>query len=268
VDKPIGTLLVLWPALTALFIASNGHPSAKVFFIFLLGTFVIRSGGCIINDIADRKFDKHVARTKARPLATGEIKLIEAYILAGILFSIGFILVLFLNIFTIYLAIIAALLTVLYPLMKRITHFPQVWLGFPFNAGILIAFTAVQNKIPFSAILLYFSAVLLTIAFDTFYAMVDYEDDIKIGVKSTAIIFGQHAKKIILSLSFIAIFLLILVGVMTAQNSWYFFGLIFASLLIIIHYFFTKNREDYFKAFLNYNYVWLFIFLGTFLSYL
>lgn len=267
-DKPIGTLLVLWPALTALFFASHGHPPPSILFIFLLGAFLVRSAGCIVNDLLDRKFDAHVERTKQRPLVTGEASLKEALILMTSLFLCAFILVLFLNYACLIAAVIAMLMTLLYPLMKRITYLPQVWLGFTFNSGVLIAFLAIQNQLPLAAYLLYAAAILFTVAYDTLYGMVDQEDDIKIGVKSTAILFGKQNKKITGLLSFTACIILLILGLIEHLHIWYFLGLIFA-VVYLIHQQYSLQKDDkraYFQSFLNYNYIWLFIFLGIFLS--
>ena len=267
-DKPIGTLLVLWPALTALFFASHGRLPAYILFIFLLGAFLVRSAGCILNDLLDRKFDAHVERTKQRPLVTGELSLKEALILMASLFLCAFILVLFLNYACLIAAVIAALMTLLYPLMKRITHLPQVWLGFTFNSGVLIAFLAIQNHLPLAAYLLYAAAILFTVAYDTLYGMLDQEDDIKIGVKSTAILFGEYNKKITGLLSLTACIILFILGFTEHRNNWYFGGLFSVVTYLIYQQYRIQenNTQRYFQGFLNYNYVWLFIFLGTYLS--
>ncbi|MFA6037830.1 MAG: 4-hydroxybenzoate octaprenyltransferase [Legionellales bacterium] len=191
-DKPIGTLLVLWPVLWALWLANNGAPPLKLLIIFILGALIMRSAGCVVNDIFDRKFDRHVARTTQRPLAQNKLSLKQAWITFFILILLAFLLVLQLNLLTIMLACFAAGLTVLYPLCKRITYLPQLVLGFTFNFGVLMAYSASLNELPFMAWLLFCVSVIWTVAYDTLYAMTDKADDIKIGLKSTAILFGRY----------------------------------------------------------------------------
>ena len=187
-DRPIGNYLILWPVLCALWLASNGRPHAGILIIFILGVWVMRALGCVINDFIDRKLDHAVERTKNRPLTTGEISVKEVSILASILAIFALVLVLFLNIFSIVLAVIALILAIVYPMLKKWTHLPQVGLGVVFNFGILMAYAAEKNALPVTAWLLFIAAVLITVAFDTVYAMMDREDDLKIGIKSTAIL--------------------------------------------------------------------------------
>ncbi len=213
--RPIGSLLLLWPTLWALWIASNGRPNQFILFIFILGVLVMRSAGCVINDIADRHFDPHVARTRARPLAAGNIKLIEAIILFIVLCIIALTLVLQLNIFTIKLAFIGLALAIIYPFTKRFTYWPQLFLGAAYAWSIPMAFAAQTQHLPGLCWVLYFTAVLWPIAYDTMYAMVDKPDDLLIGIKSTAILFGDYDKIMVL---FIQISVLILLWLISRFN--------------------------------------------------
>jgi 4-hydroxybenzoate polyprenyltransferase len=269
-DKPIGSLLLLWPTLTALWIASAGRPPAYVLVIILLGTFLMRSAGCAINDFADRKFDAHVERTKSRQLVSGELSPKTALLISAGLALMAFVLVLFLNWMSIVLALIAGILAAIYPLMKRITHFPQFVLGLAYSGGILIAFAAVQNHLPFEAWLLFFISLLWTVAYDTQYAMMDREDDLKIGVKSTAIIFGKHEVFIISTLQGFIIILLLVMGILLGLNYWYFGAISITAMLFILQWTWVRTREpqNCQRAFLNNNWAWLLVFLGVFLSLL
>ncbi len=263
-DKPIGTLLVLWPVLWALWLANQGAPSLKVFIIFMLGGFVMRTAGCVINDIFDRKFDKQVARTQMRPLAQGELSLLQAYVLFFILMLLALILVLQLNRFTIQIACIAAVLTILYPLCKRIIQMPQLILGFTFNAGVLMAFSASINELPTLAWLLFFISVIWTMAYDTLYAMVDKPDDIKIGIKSTAVLF-KHYDWVITCLLYALFFIGIFWIGYLKQLGPVFDGFVVLSLGWTYYHLLNSRRktpEHYFKAFLANNITGLLIFIG------
>ena len=195
-DKPIGTLLLLWPTLWALWIAANGTPQWHLLAIFTLGTFLMRSAGCVVNDFADRNFDAHVERTAQRPLATGAVSKREALQLAAGLCALAFALVLFTNRLTILLSFGAVLLAGLYPFMKRYTQMPQLVLGAAFGWGIPMAFAAQSSTLPAGCWVLYIANLFWTVAYDTFYAMVDRDDDVKIGIKSTAILFGDDDRLI------------------------------------------------------------------------
>jgi 4-hydroxybenzoate polyprenyltransferase len=269
-DKPIGSLLLLWPTLSALWVASDGHPPAFVLFIFLLGTFLMRAAGCAINDFSDRRFDAHVERTKNRQLVTGKVTPKGALIFSASLALLAFILVLFLNTFTIILALIAGILAGIYPLMKRITHFPQFILGLAYSFGILMAFAAIQNQLPIEAFALFFISFLWTVAYDTEYAMMDREDDLKIGVKSTAIFLGAYEVMTIALLQAIIVVGLILYGIYLDFNFWYFAAVIACGMLFVLQILWIQTRETYLcqRAFLNNNWAWLFVFLGIFFSYL
>ncbi len=266
-DKPIGIFLLLWPTLWAVWIAGNGHPSMKILIIFILGVVLMRAAGCIINDVADRNFDSHVTRTKSRPLVTKEVSIKEAITLTVILCLLSFILVLQLNIKTISLATLALALSTLYPFTKRWTYLPQLVLGASWYIGLLMAFSAQQNQIPFIAYLLYITVVLWTVAYDTLYAMVDREDDVKIGIKSTAILFGQWDRLWVGILQLLVILLLTALG-HSIQASWsYYVAILAASLLFIYQQWLIRQRESSFclKAFLNNNYVGLVLFIGILL---
>jgi 4-hydroxybenzoate polyprenyltransferase len=267
--KPIGILLLLWPTLWALWISSHGFPQMKILAIFVAGVILMRSAGCIINDIADRKFDGYVKRTQARPLVIGQVSLKEAFVLLGILLTIAFILVLFLHPLTWLLAVIAVLMTAIYPFLKRYTHLPQLMLGFAFSWGIPMAFAAVLNKIPALAWWLLIITCLWIIVYDTFYAMADREDDVKIGVKSTAILFGKWDKLITASLQSIIIMAFIAIGLILSFTVYYYIALLMAALFFIYQQYLIKDRvaEKCLTAFLNNNWFGLVIFLGVTLNY-
>lgn len=268
--KPIGMFLLLWPTLWAILIASHGHPSLEIVIIFVAGTFFMRSAGCIINDIADRQFDGHVFRTRERPLITQQVTLKEALILFALLCGISFVLVLTLNLHTLLLAIPALLLTLVYPFMKRFMHMPQLILGLAFSWGIPMAFAAIQNTVPLIGWLIMLANILWTIAYDTEYAMVDREDDLKIGVKSSAILFGMHDRLIIASLQMGTLILLMAAGSLEMLNKWYILSLGIAALLMLYQYglIYQRKPEQCFKAFKNNHWVGMVITLGIFLSYI
>ena len=268
-DKPIGTLLLLWPTLWALWIAAGGIPQWHLLAIFVLGTFLMRSAGCVINDFADRNFDAHVKRTAQRPLATGAVSRREALMLCGILCALAFILVLFTNRLTILLSFGAVMLAGLYPFMKRYTQMPQLVLGAAFGWGIPMAFAAQSNALPAGCWVLFIANLLWTVAYDTFYAMVDRDDDIKIGVKSTAILFGDDDRLITGMLQACTLMALALVGSQFKLGYWYFVALIGAAALFIYQQYLIRfrQREACFRAFLHNNWVGATIFAGIFLHY-
>ncbi|MEH6395713.1 4-hydroxybenzoate octaprenyltransferase [Pseudoalteromonas sp.] len=263
-DKPIGTLLLLWPTYWALWLASDGMPNLLHIVIFSLGVFVMRSAGCVINDFADRKIDGAVKRTAQRPLATGLVKSGEALSLFSLLILIAFILVLFLGWHTILLSLGALLLAFSYPFMKRYTQLPQVVLGAAFGWAIPMAFMAVTGSTPLVAWLLFTANIAWTVAYDTMYAMVDRDDDLKIGVKSTAILFGNADRIIIFVLNGIFVGLLALIGYMSQLAIPYWLGLCAASGFLIYQQLLIHNRntELCFKAFLNNHYVGMVVFIG------
>ncbi|MFT4862324.1 MAG: 4-hydroxybenzoate polyprenyltransferase [Pseudohongiellaceae bacterium] len=270
INKPIGIALLLWPTIGALWIASNGFPSFKLLLIFLLGTIIMRSAGCCVNDFADHHIDGKVDRTQARPLATGALKRQDAFYCFVALSLVGFILVLFTNKETILLSFAAVALIATYPFMKRYTNLPQVVLGIAFSWGILMAFTAVTGGVTQTALLLFIANVLWTVAYDTQYAIVDREFDLKIGLKSTAILFGDMDKLIIGSLQAMFIVAMWLAGGQLELGLPYNISLLVASGLLAYQQFLIKDRlpGPCFTAFLNNNLVGAAIFTGILLSLL
>jgi 4-hydroxybenzoate polyprenyltransferase len=268
--RPIGSLLLLWPTLWALWIASEGHPSLKLIVIFVAGVFCMRSAGCVINDIADRNLDGFVSRTKNRPLVTGQVKLKQALVLFCMLCAMSLLLVIQLNLLTIALSTIALALAVIYPFMKRFTYWPQVVLGMAFAWAIPMVFAATLTKIPPITWLVYAIGVIWPLAYDTQYAMTDREDDIKIGIKSTAIIFGRYDRGIILVLQLLILVLLGYLGFYLRLNSWFYLALGLVTLLFCYQQYLIKDRDPAlcFRAFLNNNWVGLIIFLGIGLSFI
>lgn len=267
-DKPIGTLLLLWPTWWALWLASNGHPNLKILFVFTAGVFLMRSAGCIMNDIADRHIDGHVTRTQLRPLAARTILVKEALFLAALFALTAFSLVLMCNTFTIYLSFIGAALAIIYPYLKRITHLPQLGLGVAFAWGVPMAFAAEMNFIPGSAWFVFATAIIWPIIYDTMYAMVDRPDDKKIGVKSTAILFGHYDVLIITLLECLFVSMLIFVGILFQLTWIYYASLVIATSLFIYQYYLIRSREptNCFAAFLNNHWVGFIIFAGIFLG--
>ncbi|KGQ52500.1 4-hydroxybenzoate octaprenyltransferase [Gallibacterium anatis] len=263
-DKPIGSFLLLWPTLWALFLASNGMPDVKILFIFILGVVFMRSAGCVINDYADRHIDGKVKRTSQRPLAIGAVSEKEAKILFVLLILLSFFLVLQLNLYAIVLSVAAAVLAFIYPFMKRYTHLPQLFLGAAFGWSIPMAYGATAASLPLSCWLLFLANLAWTIAYDTQYAMVDRDDDLRIGVKSTAILFAEYDNKIIALLQIATLAILVYLGVEQQLSNGYFIGLLPALACFIYQCRLTKRRtrEECFKAFLNNNYVGMWIFIA------
>ncbi|WP_163134073.1 4-hydroxybenzoate octaprenyltransferase [Agarivorans sp. Alg241-V36] len=263
-DKPIGTLLLLWPALWALWLAAEGLPDFSILLVFVLGVFFMRSAGCVINDFADRKVDAHVKRTAQRPLATGVVSEREALTLFFGLVALSFLLVLSQNTFTILLSFAALVLAAIYPFMKRYTHLPQLFLGLAFSWCIPMAYAAQTNTVPAEAWLLLVANVCWTVAYDTKYAMVDRDDDLKVGIKSTAILFGRFDKLIVALLQAASLLCLALLGHVKQLGVIFDLGLLAAAVLFVyqqklIRY---RDRDACFQAFLNNNYVGLAVFLG------
>lgn len=264
-DKPIGSLLLLWPTLWALFAAEQGIPSFNLLCIFIAGVWVMRSAGCVINDYADRHIDGNVKRTALRPLATGKISEKEAKILFFSLIFIAFLLDLALNRYAFLLSFIAVFLAIIYPFMKRFTHLPQVILGMAFGWSIPMAYGAVSENLPLSCWLLFLANLAWTVAYDTQYAMVDRDDDLRIGVKSTAILFAQYDNKIIALLQTLTLILMTLFGIIN-HYAWGYFAILSLTACLFIHQCnLTKYRvrENCFKAFLNNNYVGLGFFIAV-----
>lgn len=268
-DKPIGTLLLLWPTLWALWIASDGIPSWQHLIIFSLGVFVMRSAGCVINDYADRDFDGKVKRTQNRPLAQGVVSEKEALSLFALLVVCAFMLVLLLNWQTIVLSVGGLILAASYPFMKRYTHLPQVVLGAAFSWSIPMAFMAVTEQVPLIAWLLYAINLVWTVAYDTMYGMVDRDDDVKIGVKSTAILFGRFDKVIVAFLQLVTLLGLVWLGYLLQLGVYFEMGILVVLLLFAWQQNAIKKRERdaCFKAFLHNNYVGLMVFLAIVISY-
>lgn len=263
-NKPIGILLLLWPTLWALWLAGNGHPDIYVVIIFTLGVILMRSAGCIINDIADRHVDAHVTRTAQRPLATKKISTHAALILFAALCLCAFLLVLLLNRYTILLAFAGLALAIGYPFLKRVTHLPQLGLGLAFAWGIPMAFAAIQNTIPASAWILFLAAAIWPVIYDTMYAMVDQADDVNIGIKSTAILFGKQTVPILGFLQLVFLALMSWVGILFNLPWPYFLSLFFGLLLFGYQLSLIKDhqREKCFRAFLNNHWVGMVVFVG------
>lgn len=262
--RPIGIFLLLWPALWALWIAGNGKPNPWIVIIFIVGVVLMRSAGCVINDFADRNYDGMVARTKDRPLVTGKVSAKEAIILFVVLIFMAFGLVLFLNRLTVLLSIVAVLLATLYPFTKRFIHAPQLVLGLAFNWGVPMAFAAQTGSLPPVTWLVFLISVLWTLIYDTQYAMVDRADDLIIGIKSTAILFGRADKLIIGVLQIMVLALLILLGLILSCRSAYYLCLALAAALSLYQQYLIWQREPQlcFKAFLNNHWFGLVVFLG------
>jgi 4-hydroxybenzoate polyprenyltransferase len=268
-DKPIGIFILLWPTLWALWIAGNGKPDLLVVIVFTLGVMLMRAAGCVINDYADRDFDPHVDRCKLRPIAAGKVSPKEALIVFVVLCLTAFGLVLLMNWYTIGLSFIGAFLAASYPFMKRFTHLPQAYLGAAFGFAVPMAFAAQTNQIPLVGWILYLAVLLWALVYDTMYAMVDIEDDLKIGVKSTAILFGKRVREITASLQIIIMALLVTVGVMQQLQWPYYAGLLVAAGLCVYQQrlIFHFDKPLCFKAFLNNNWFGLAVFVGLLASF-
>jgi len=269
-NRPIGSLLLLWPTLWALFLAADGLPDWHVLVVFVLGVLFMRSAGCVINDFADRKVDGHVKRTANRPLPSGLVSSKEALTLFAVLVVCSFLLVLTMNTLTIMLSGIGIVLAIAYPFMKRVTYLPQFVLGLAFSWAIPMAYAAESNQVPPEAWLLFVINALWTIAYDTQYAMVDRDDDLKIGIKSTAILFGRFDKLIIGLLQLSVLTLLIVLGSQLALSSVFYWGVLAAAGFFVYQQWLIKGREREacFKAFLNNNYVGGLVFIAISMSVL
>jgi 4-hydroxybenzoate polyprenyltransferase len=269
-DRPIGMFLLLWPTLWALWIAGEGKPDMHVLLVFVLGVFLMRSAGCVINDYADRNFDPHVERTRNRPLVTGRVTSQEALTLFVVLSVISFLLVLTLNSLTIMLSLAGVLLAVIYPYMKRYTYLPQIFLGMAFGWAVPMAFAAETGTVPNVAWLLFIVTVLWATAYDTMYAMVDRLDDMRIGVKSTAILFGDADRIIIAIFQLLIFVVLVIIGKQLALGGYYYLGVTTAVFLAIYQQYLIKDRlgPRCFKAFHNNNWFGGAIFLGIVLDYM
>ena len=268
--RPIGILLLAWPTLWALWIASQGRPDPHVLVVFVLGVVLMRSAGCVINDYADRHFDPHVARTRERPLAAGRVAPAEALALFFVLCLVAFALVLTLNRLTVWLSLAGAFLAATYPFLKRYTHLPQFYLGMAFGWGIPMAFAAQTGAVPGIAWMLFAANVCWAVAYDTAYAMVDREDDLKVGVKSTAILFGRHDRAMIFVFHLATVALLALAGTRAGLGLGYHAGLTAALGLAIYQQYLMRgrDRDGCFRAFLNNNWFGAAVFAGLVMSYL
>jgi 4-hydroxybenzoate polyprenyltransferase len=268
-DKPIGTLLLLWPTLWAIWLASRGQPRVDILLIFTVGTLLMRSAGCAINDFADRRFDGAVERTRARPLPSGEIQPYEALAVGAVLALLAFALVLFLNRFAILLSIVALAVAAGYPYAKRFLAIPQAWLGVAFAFGIPMAYAATQNRLPLECWWLFAATFFWIVAYDTEYAMVDRDDDLRIGVRSSAVLFGRFEVAAVV-LCYSAMFALLATLGTELALSWPFYvGLMVAAALMAYHVILIRGRrrEACFEAFLHNNWVGLAIFLGIVAAY-
>ena len=269
-SRPIGTYLLLWPTLWALWFAAKGLPDIKILLIFSLGVFLMRSAGCAINDFADRNIDGQVKRTKDRPLVTGKITAKEALMVFVVLALVAFVLVLQLNLATILLSTVAVLLAASYPFMKRFHSLPQVHLGAAFAWAVPMAFTAITGDMPSPiAWLLFIATMLWTTAYDTLYGMVDREDDIKLGMKSSAILFADKDKLIVGILQALTVILLLIIGYLASRGWIYFTGITVATGLFIYQQQLIKDRQPQacFKAFLNNHWFGMVVFIGLAIDY-
>jgi len=268
-NRPIGIYLLLWPTLMALWFAAEGIPPISTLLIFIVGTVLTRSAGCAINDYADRHIDGHVERTKNRPLATGALSPKDALIAAAILMILAFLLVLMTNRLTIMMSFVAVLLASVYPFCKRVTYFPQVVLGAAFAIATPMAYAAIQNNMPLESWILFAAAVIWAVAYDTLYAMADRDDDLKIGVKSTAILFGRHDLLIVGILQLIVLGFHIWLGILASRGSIYFIGLFLSLGFIGWQLWISREREPArcVQAFLNNHYLGMLVFAALVIDY-
>lgn len=268
-DKPIGIVLLLWPTLAALWLASNGRPGWKLVLIFTLGTILMRSAGCAINDYADQDLDRHVKRTAQRPLTSGKIHAWEALMVAAILALLALMLIFSLNRFTQQLSIIAVLVAASYPYFKRFFAIPQAYLGIAFGFGIPMAFAAVTGSLPAAAWYLLLANIFWAIAYDTEYAMVDRDDDLKMNVKSSAITFGRHDVTIVMLCYLLCFGLIFMVGWKLGLRAWFVAGLLAGIACAIYHYFLIRGRERQrcFAAFRHNNWLGAMVFAGIVFDY-
>ena len=267
-NKPIGIYLLLWPTYWALFLSAEGWPDIDLLIIFTCGVIITRSAGCVINDYADREIDKHIARTRDRPITAGEISPKAALLLFFALGLVAFALVLLTNTLTIKISFIALALAVLYPFTKRWTNLPQLILGLAFAMSVPMAFSAQTGTVPASAGWIFLATVLWTLIYDTLYAMADRDEDLKIGVKSTAILFAKYDQIFITLLQILLMIVFIKIGNLFDLGAFYDISLIIILFFMIYHQFLIKKRQkmDYFKAFINNHFIGMTVFFGIFLS--
>ncbi len=264
-DRPVGTLLLLWPTLAALFLAAQGMPDAELLVVFTMGTFLMRSAGCVINDYFDREFDGGVKRTRDRPLATGALSGRQALVLFVVLVTLSATLLIFVNRFTQLLAVGGLAIATAYPLMKRHTYLPQVVLGAAFSWGMVMAYGAVQADLPPQAWLLFLGSLFWIVAYDTLYAMVDRDDDVRIGIKSTAILFGNYDRHMVAALQALTLLVLILFGVRSQMGIGFYLGLAGMAGLFVYQQHLVRERhpDACFAAFANNIWAGFSFFLGT-----
>jgi len=269
-DKPIGIYLLLWPTYWALFLAAEGWPDMDLLLIFTLGVVVMRSAGCVINDYADREVDKHIERTQNRPITSGEISPKSALLLFVFLILMAFGLVLLTNVLTVQLSFIAVVLASLYPFTKRYTQLPQLVLGAAFGMSVIMAFSAQRGGVPIEAYWVFVANIVWTLIYDTLYAMADREEDLKIGVKSSAILFAKYDRIIVAILQILLLFLILKIGKLFDLGLFYQLSALIILILMIYHQFLIKNREKNacFRAFLHNHFIGLALFLGIFVSLL
>jgi 4-hydroxybenzoate polyprenyltransferase len=268
-DRPIGSLLLLWPTLWALIFAAQGIPDIKVLVVFCIGVLMMRSAGCVINDFADRNVDGHVERTKSRPLPSGRVSEKEAIFLFLTLAILSFLLVLTMNPLTIKLSFVGIVLAFIYPFMKRFTHLPQLFLGLAFSWAIPMAWAAQANELPAIVWFVFIINAFWTIAYDTQYAMVDRDDDLTIGIKSTAILFGRRDKLVIGVLQIITLVMLMTLGEWYALGASYFWSLLVVGALFVYQQWLIRHRsrQECFQAFLNNNYVGMAVTIGLIIGF-
>lgn len=268
-DRPVGVLLLLWPTLWALWLAGRGHPDGGLFIVFVLGVFVMRAAGCVLNDFADRNIDPYVERTRNRPIPSGAVAPIEALALFVALSLIAVGLASLLNTQTQILAVAGAVLAIIYPFIKRFVSVPQFFLGAAFGWAVPMAFAAQTGQTPQLAWILFLAALIWATIYDTFYAMVDRDDDLKIGVKSTAILFGDADLFIVGALQGLMLVALVLAGNMADMGPWYYSSLLLAGMLMAWHQWLARerDREGCFRAFLHNHYIGLVVFAGIVLNY-
>ncbi|MBI5193217.1 MAG: 4-hydroxybenzoate octaprenyltransferase [Nitrospirae bacterium] len=264
-DKQYGTLLLMMPTLWSLFLASNGKPSLKHLIIFILGSFITRSAGCVINDIADRNFDPYVERTKGRPLASGRLSVKEAFVVLSVLLLIALALVLMLNTLAFLLSFVAIALTAIYPFTKRYIQLPQLFLGAAFGWGAVMAWAAVRNEVSLPSLLFFLATVFWATGYDTIYALVDIEDDLKIGVKSTAILFGNHVDIALAVIFLMTIVTLSAVGLISGMGRIYLFSVFLVFLGFLYQVILIRRgleREGLFRLFKSHIWIGIIILIG------
>lgn len=269
-DRPIGTLLLLWPTLWGLWIAAEGQPDPRIVVVFVLGTFTMRAAGCAINDFADRNFDGQVERTQRRPLATGELTPAAALAAFAAMLAVSLVLAVQLNVLALAYAAIGAVIAAIYPFLKRFTHLPQLWLGIAFSWGIPMAFAAQLDRVPALAWLLVLANFNWVVAYDTQYAMVDRDDDVRVGVKSTAILFAEYDRLAVALFQVFAFLALLVVASVAHLNHWFYLGWLLAAGFAVYQGWLCRqrDRDGCFTAFLNNNWIGVAIFFGIVLAYL